>query len=174
MHNINEVRGEMFLFNFKNPEETLKWVSLDDRVMGGASRSRLDYSGENAAFKGEVRLVENRPGFASVRSKNSSIDLKAFEGLSVRVRGDGKVYRLNIKTDRHHDGFLYQYAFKTEEGEWMDIAVPFENFRPSFRGRAAKDARPPDAGKIMSLGLMISGQEGKFVLEIEHIKAYRK
>jgi len=96
----------MFVFDFKNPAETLKWVSMDDRVMGGASRSQLVYSGGKAHFKGEVKLDEELRGFASVRSKNNTFDLKAFEGILLRVKGDGNTYRLNMKTERHHDGFL--------------------------------------------------------------------
>jgi len=79
----------MFVFDFKNPAETLKWVSMDDRVMGGASRSQLVYSGGKAHFKGEVKLDEELRGFASVRSKNNTFDLKAFEGILLRVKGDG-------------------------------------------------------------------------------------
>ena len=164
----------MFVFDFKNPEETLKWVSMDDRVMGGASRSQLVYSGGKAHFKGEVKLDDELRGFASVRSKNNTFDLKAFEGILLRVKGDGKTYRLNMKTERHHDGFLYQYVFETREGQEIDVSIPFGKFLPFFRGRYVENTAPLNPEDIRSFGFMISGQKGNFDLEIEHIKVYGK
>lgn len=173
-NSTKEGESEMFVFNFEKPEETLKWVTMDDRVMGGTSRSQLGYSRGKAHFRGEVRLNENQLGFASVRSKNNAFDLKAFGGVLIRVRGDGKNYRLNMKTDRNHDGFLYQHVFETRNGQWMDIRIPFEEFSPFFRGRTPEDAASLEPEEIKSFGLMISGQKGNFDLEIEHIKVYRK
>lgn len=169
-----EVKKKMFVFDFKNPAETLKWVSMDDRVMGGTSRSHLVYSGGKAHFKGEVELNEELLGFASVRSKNDTFDLKAFEGVLLRVKGDGKTYRLNMKTERHHDGFLYQHIFETREGQWIDVEIPFGKFLPFFRGRKVENAAPLNPEDIRSFGFMIAGQKGDFDLEIEHIKVYGK
>lgn len=172
---MNGSQAEITIFDFKNPLEFRRWVTMDDRVMGGQSKSHLGYSEKgNVYFRGNVRLNESKIGFASVRSKNNVFDLKTFDGVRVRVKGDGKTYRLNMKTEKHHDGFLYQHDFHSGEGEWIEHSIPFEAFLPFFRGKPAKDSPPLDPGNIKSFGLMVVGQEGEFELAIENIKAYGK
>ena len=39
----------MFVFDFKNPAKSLKWVNMDDRGMGEALKSELVYSGRKGA-----------------------------------------------------------------------------------------------------------------------------
>jgi NADH dehydrogenase [ubiquinone] 1 alpha subcomplex assembly factor 1 len=56
------------LFDFSDPRAADAWRGIDDRVMGGVSRSRLRYDrAGHAVFEGEVSLAQNG-GFASVRS----------------------------------------------------------------------------------------------------------
>lgn len=56
------------LFDFTDPSAANAWHAIDDRVMGGISRStmRHDPAG-HAVFEGTVSLERNG-GFASVRS----------------------------------------------------------------------------------------------------------
>ena len=58
----------LLLFDFSDPAIVSDWAPIDDRVMGGISRSKLrhDLAG-HAAFEGTVSLERNG-GFASVRS----------------------------------------------------------------------------------------------------------
>ena len=56
------------LFDFSAPTAADAWSAIDDRVMGGVSRSRLRHdTAGHAVFEGEVSLAQNG-GFASVRS----------------------------------------------------------------------------------------------------------
>ena len=56
------------LFRFDTPDVIVGWSAIDDRVMGGRSRSALRKTGAAcASFSGEVSLA-NGGGFASVRS----------------------------------------------------------------------------------------------------------
>ncbi|MDP1650111.1 MAG: CIA30 family protein [Rubrivivax sp.] len=56
------------LFDFRDPLTANDWAAIDDRVMGGISRSRLRHDPKgHAVFEGEVSLERNG-GFASVRS----------------------------------------------------------------------------------------------------------
>ena len=58
-------------------------------------------------FRGVVSL-ENGGGFASVRSEPQDHDLSTFDGLVLKVRGDGKRYRFRLRTSRAFDGVSYQ------------------------------------------------------------------
>lgn len=163
----------MILFDFDSEAACNSWIPINDVVMGGISHSRFDYVGESiAVFSGTVSL-ENSSGFASLRSTPSLYDLRGYSGLQLRVRGDGKQYKLNLKTEAALDGVQYQAVFKTEAGAWTEIVIPFSKFVPMFRGAHAYDSPPLDPGSICSFGFLISDkQEGPFRMDIDWIRVY--
>jgi len=150
------------------------WRSVDDVVMGGISASEFVVSKGMAVFRGNVSL-ENNGGFASAQSKPCPYDLSDFDGLRIRVRGDGKRYAFRVRTTSCFDGISYQARFDTRAGEWIEILLPFDGFRPVFRGREVPRADPLDPCRIQTFGLLISDkQEGPFLLELDRIMAYKK
>jgi len=149
------------------------WPSIDDPVMGGLSRSRMRLEGGVATFEGIVSLANNG-GFASLRSQPAEHDLEGWDGLVVRLRGDGKSYGVRLRTDAAFDGVSYQVTLATEAGRWIEARLPFAEFRPVFRGREVRGHPALDPGAIKTFGLIISDrQEGPFRLQIDWIKAYR-
>jgi monofunctional biosynthetic peptidoglycan transglycosylase len=148
------------------------WRNIDDAVMGGLSASEMVIENGVAVFHGEVSLA-NRGGFASVRSEPEDHDLSAFDGLVLRVRGDGKRYRVRLRTTAALDGPSYQATVEPPTGVWQEITVPFSDFEPVFRGRRLPDHPPLDPGGVMTFGLMIAdNQAGSFRLEIGWIAGY--
>jgi hypothetical protein len=126
-----------------------------------------------AVFEGKVSL-ENNGGFASVRSEPVNLALTGYEGLTLRVKGDGKSYQLRLRTDRRFDGIAYKTDFDTVAGEWITIKTPFKEFSPTFRGRLVPGAPTLDLEQVRQIGFLISDyQEGHFRLEIDSIKAYK-
>ncbi len=160
------------------------WGALDDVVMGGVSSSNMIFADNTAIFTGIVS-TDNSGGFASVRTKNfqPAINLSSYEGLELRIKGDGKRYKLFVRTDSSWDGVGYSYSFDTVDGAWIDVRIPFANLIPVFRAKVVKDCPPIDKSKVCSLQLMLSKFEydgnlnphfspGNFSLQIESIKAY--
>jgi monofunctional biosynthetic peptidoglycan transglycosylase len=161
------------LFSFAVAEACAGWYSIDDPVMGGLSWSRVECTAAGTMrFSGVVSL-ENNGGFASIRSAAGRYDVSAYDGVRLRVKGDGKSYKLNLKPNSGFDGVQYQAAFRTS-GTWEDIELPFAMFEPRFRGRLVRDAPPLDLSRVASVGLLISDkQAGPFALEVERIEAWR-
>jgi monofunctional biosynthetic peptidoglycan transglycosylase len=161
----------MTLFDFDDPAAATAFDSIDDVVMGGVSSSRLEPTGDGTAlFSGTVSF-ENNGGFASVRSKPAAWDLSAAEGLALRVRGDGRRYKLNLRTAAMADQTAYQTEFETTGGRWQTVALPFERFEAKLRGRLQPDADPIDRSRVQTVGLMISDrQAGDFRLELGWIR----
>jgi monofunctional biosynthetic peptidoglycan transglycosylase len=57
----------------------------------------------------------------------------------------------------------------------MIIDIPFHECVPVFRGRILEDVEPIRPEDIQQIGFLISNkQAGKFQLEIDWIKAYKK
>ncbi|PIA42112.1 hypothetical protein AQUCO_02100162v1 [Aquilegia coerulea] len=182
------------LFGYEGDLSTeLPWGALDDVVMGGVSESsfQIDQTGSETGgptglFKGVVSTANNG-GFTSIRTKNFSVpeDLSAYDGLELRVKGNGRRYKLIVRISPEWDTVGYTTGFDTVKDEWQTIRLPFSSLRPIFRAKTVFGAPPFDASNIVSLQLMFSkfeydGKlnptfvEGPFQLPVSTIRAYMK
>jgi uncharacterized protein YbjT (DUF2867 family) len=176
---------QLELFDFTQPDANLQatWGAVDDVVMGGVSESGIRLADGYALFSGNVS-TDNSGGFASVRTRNfePSFNLSNYQGIELRVQGDGQRYKLFLRTETRWDGVGYAYSFDTIANEWLTIQVPFQDLVPIFRAKTVNDA-PLDATQICSLQLMLSKFEydkalnprftpGLFSLQVESISAY--
>ena len=167
---------EISIIDFSNTSAA-NWQIVNDSVMGGISRSTLQLHEEGfALFSGTVSL-ENNGGFASVRTQaRAPADLSNFEGLSVRVLGDGKTYCLRIKTVKNGriTRYSYEARFDTSPGEWQTHKLPYSEFKPVFRGNSVRGNPELNTDAVIELGFMIQdGQEGPFRLGVSSISVYR-
>ena len=162
---------EHVLFDFTKPD-VRPWLSVDDVVMGGVSQSRMQIENSRAVFTGDVSL-DFGGGFASVRSDPGLWDLSAFKAISLELRGDGRRYKLILKSDPGLGGINWQSAFQTLCGESQTVRIPFQDLTAVYRGSRTMNPPPFDASRIATLGILISDkQAGKFRLEIERITAH--
>ena len=160
------------LFRFESAVSVADWSAVDDGVMGGVSLSSLRYDpAGHAVFEGTVSL-ENNGGFASVRSHPLELGEPGAAHYLLEVRGDGKRYKLNLRTDDTFDGINYQAAFEAPPGIWTLLRLPVSAFRPTFRGRSVPGAPPLDPARVRQIGLMIADrQAGAFALAVRSIQA---
>jgi hypothetical protein len=164
---------EKVLIDFSVEDEGIQWEIVNDVVMGGKSLSTMRITEDKTAvFQGTVSL-ENYGGFASVRTIPHDFGLQGYGGLVIRVRGDGKRYRIRVKTDDNYEGVAYQGVFSTKENMWMNIQIPFSKFIPVFRGSVVQNAPVLNPGSVRRIGFMIAEkQDGDFKLEIAWVKGY--
>lgn len=178
--------GKELIFDFRNPTDDLKatWGAVDDVVMGGVSESSIRLIDQAALFSGIVSTA-NSGGFASVRTRNfePSLNLAGYEGIELRVKGDGQRYKFILRSESKWDGISYCYSFDTEKDSWIDVCIPFQALIPVFRAKTLKDAPAFAPSQIYALQLMLSKfeydgefnpkfQPGGFALQVETIKAY--
>ncbi len=163
----------MPLYDFSQPDQAEAWRAIHDRVMGGVSRGdALPVEGA-VKFQGELSL-ENNGGFASFRISKRLPDLSEYDGLRLKVRGDGQVYRLSLRPDADWDRLSWRAPFATRDGEWVTIDLAFEDFVPSWRGRLVASESRLDTSVIHQLGIMITDkQAGPFELELASIEGWR-
>ncbi len=146
------------------------WTPINDGVMGGLSQSRLRQDDEGTArFEGLVSL-ENRGAFASVRHRLHQPPPENSYLIRLQVLGDGKVYKLALRTDDDFDGISYQADFHPASHQWMAIDLGLDQFRPTFRGRPAAAPALHSFAQVRQLGLMIADrQAGAFCLKLRSI-----
>ena len=162
--------SEKLLFDFQDSTNSSAWQIVNDDVMGGVSTSSFSLTNGVALFQGKLSL-ENNGGFASARSLPARHDLAGGDTFVVRVRGDGRRYKFTARTAPNFDGAIYQCAFTTKKGAWEEHRLPLKQFVATFRGRVLSNEPQLDAGKITSVGFLISDkQEGPFQLEVAWIK----
>ena len=162
---------DAMILDFTDAQLVSNWEAIDDRIMGGCSQSQPEHiDNVGLRFSGTVSL-DNNGGFASIRSNPDNADLGQYKGLTLRLRGDGKSYKISLRTDHFYDGVSYQTTFVTERNSWQVIFLPFEAFIPTHHGIKLSTVAPMDLTSVKSFGLFISDrQEGSFQLDIAWIK----
>jgi Complex I intermediate-associated protein 30 (CIA30) len=179
--------GEYPLFDFTQYSSNLKevWGALDDVVMGGVSESSIRFKEAIAEFSGHVSTA-NSGGFASVRTRNfdPAIDLSAYEGIALRVKGDGNRYKFMLRTESRWDGVAHCHSFDTIADTWITVRIPFSEFIPVLRAKtvpsAAFDLKSVNAFQLMLSKFEYDGalnphfQPGLFCLQIESMSGYSK
>ena len=151
-----------------------QWQVINDGVMGGLSDGQFQINAEgNAVFLGTVSL-KNNGGFTSVKNREP-INLQGYIGIRLTIRGDGNRYSFRIQTGEGNKTHKWSYEcrFDTAPNSTEEIQLPFDDFKPTYRGSTPEGVPPLDPGNIHNFGFLISDkQEGEFRLEIENIEAY--
>ena len=162
------------LFDFFNASETEQWEVVNDNVMGGVSKGGASLTEDSCLlFSGSISL-ENNGGFASIRSEPTDFDLKGFNGIRIRVKGDGRTYQFRLRADRNLDGIAFKHEFETINDTWIELDLPFASIVPTFRGRTLTDVKPLEAAHIRQLGFLLADKKtGPFNLTVNNIVAFK-
>jgi NADH dehydrogenase [ubiquinone] 1 alpha subcomplex assembly factor 1 len=164
--------SSMMLFEFSGAANEPAWFSVNDGVMGGVSQGGAKLVSGSLHFRGVLSL-ENNGGFSSIRSGGPTRDLSAAKAIVLRVKGDGRTYRLQLATNAEfrRARVSYQAPFPTKAGEWTEVSVPLASLVPMFRGQTLSGPAL-DAARIEEIGLSLSdGKPGAFALEVDWIRA---
>lgn len=141
------------------------WTASDDQVRGGSSYSILDCnpSSPTALFHGNLDThTLGGAGFASQRTTGDRTwNLADDDGLELDIgRSDGKTYTITLKDTippKRSDGrdestLSWEYDFRADNEK---IFVKWSEFKPTYRGREQKDAKPLDLENIKRISLMM-------------------
>ena len=153
----------------------LDWRVVNDTVMGGRSRSQWRTEpGAFGIFEGILSL-ENNGGFASVRSSEVAPFSAEDDAILVRVRGDGRTYRLSVRSDRVGWGVNYQHVFETRADQWTEVALPLAEFTARWRGRLVDSAPTLRALDVRSVGFLLADKApGPFRLDVAQIRSMNR
>ena len=165
------------LLEFDTPAAVAVWRPIHDGVMGGVSTGTATAVDGAVRFEGRVSL-ENNGGFASYRAGVALPDLSSAHGLRLRVRGDGQVWKLSLRTDGgpdgREDGLSWQAPFATVDGMWTLTDIAFEDLVPTWRGRLVNRMDAFDPSGIRQVGLLIADKQvGPYALELASIGSWR-
>ena len=166
--------NETLLTDFTSNSADFGWYVLNDNVMGGRSEGTFEQQDGRLHFVGDTNT--NGGGFSSIRTDALQLDLSAYAGIRVRIKGDGRRYTWRLTTTARWRGRRVSYwaDFDTSDGKWMTADIPFASFVPRFRGYRL-DGPPLDTSQITGMGLMIyDKKDGLFELYLDSVSAYTK
>lgn len=179
-------------FTFKDKQDLDKWVATSDKDHNeGNSIANFEISpAGHGLFHGtvdsEIKLDGKikRTGYANITTKRvrksfkreSTYEWQAYNTLVLKVRGDGRSYLLNLRTEGYFDlmwNDVYHYALYTRGGpHWQITKIPFSKFFLSSKGRVQDRQGPIPLDRVTHVGISVSskgGLDGPFNLEIDYI-----
>ena len=162
--------------SFESPESTEIWRSVNDNVMGGVSRGDFTRTKQGTLrFKGSLSL-QNGGGFASIRTLPREMNLGGATGIVVKARGDGRTYRVQLRTDRTDNRIATSYRanLPTVKGKFNEVLIPFSDFKLQSFGTINPNGTPVDPAAINSIGFSIADKKaGPFEFELKSVSAYQ-
>lgn len=166
--------NDRLLFDFGSSGKAGQWIIINDDVMGGQSSSEMILTDEGTALFHGTLSLDNDGGFASVRTAHRAYDLSDYQGLVLRMRGDGRRYRLRLYTGHRIIGAAYEAEFDTVLDRWITVYIPFQEAVPALGERTLQGLPKLSGANVRQIGLMIADkQAGPFRLEVAWIQAYR-
>jgi NADH dehydrogenase [ubiquinone] 1 alpha subcomplex assembly factor 1 len=166
--------NEILLTDFTSNSADFGWYVVNDNVMGGRSEGDFQQEQGTLYFTGDTNT--NGGGFSSIRTSPMTLDLSSYAGIRLRVKGDGRLYTWRMTTNARWRGRPVSYwaDFKTQDGTWTTVDIPFYRFIPRFRGYQL-DGPTLDSAQITGMGLMIyDNRDGPFEFHMAGVYAYSK
>jgi hypothetical protein len=112
-----------------------KMERFDDQIMGGISQSTIvrgesRITGQECGVFGGVVRVQGG-GFAGCRMKilKKPLDLSDNTGMYIKCLGDGKRYKLNMRSSPTSNEVVYQAEFTPSRDSFSTVRIPFSAFR---------------------------------------------
>lgn len=157
----------LVIFDFDANSNLSNWNVVNDGVMGGISKAKLEINQDgNAIFKGTVSL-ENNGGFASLRYRFNTKEVGEYTKVIIRLKGDKTTYQFRTKTNAY-DRHSYIALFETT-GEWQTIEISLSEMYPAFRGRKLSIPNYPSE-QMQEIAFLIGNKKAEnFKLEIDKI-----
>lgn len=156
--------------NFETPAETKAWRAVNDGVMGGLSSGGPSFETGNMIFEGVINT--NGGGFSSVRSFVQDGALAKATSVKLRLRSDGRDYKLTFRTNVAWRGRRISFQApipQTKAGEWTEVTVLFSDLRGSIFGRSVRGAEF-NRSEVSEMGIILAdGKDGPFKLEVDWI-----
>lgn len=149
------------------------WFVVVDGVMGGRSSAELLIKENSMLLSGDISL-ENRGGFASIRTPFDDYDLSEFTQVMLRYRSTGQSFVFTLSNYRRFYLPRFKHVLPNTNGDWSEIGLSFENFKKMrFSDELGGGPTSLELEKIIRLGLISNDKvAGPFTLEVDYIKFY--
>ena len=143
-------------------------------MLGGQSNAELSFKDGAMRLTGFISAKAGFASFAGVtvsffNSDFEGYDFSRYSGITLKVKGDGKKYRLTVNSQKIIDYDDFTAVFKTEKDKFIDIKIPFSELKQTGFGEKLEwNGKDIYGVSILTFGNM----NKKFNIEVDKIELY--
>jgi len=158
-----------YAIDFGRSHDTPAWRVIDDGVMGGLSRGKIQLRENSLFFSGRVSLANNG-GFSSIRGPYGKWDLSDYRRVTLRVRGNAR-FSLQLETSEYWYQPNFKQYFEAKE-DWQVIELELRSFSPYRIGTKIREGMSQaERAQVLRLGITTAEKKAhEFELEIDYLK----
>ena len=170
--------ASMLVDDFSNPGRMSAlgtfWRAFTDQVMGGISTAaaKIETIDGRPALRlsGDVSL-KNNGGFVQVAlpltGSGAPLDVSAYRGIRLRVRGNGETYHLHLRTTTTILPWQYYHAAFPAGSKWATVELTFDGFEPA----ALKTKLDPS--RLTRIAVVASEKEFRADIAVSKIEFFK-
>jgi monofunctional biosynthetic peptidoglycan transglycosylase len=164
--------GQSSIIDFGNSaEKNQEWVLLSDNIMGGITKSKIEYTDNSVLLSGNISL-DNYGGFSSIKTKYKSFDLSMFTGIKIKFKSSKQRFVFTLEDDRNwtQPNYINEFSSKKDD-TWEEVTIYFKDFKEIVIGEPTGNMmKTKSLNNIVRLGIMThEKKEGPFSLEVDYI-----
>jgi hypothetical protein len=156
----------------RTADQVQDWVVLSDNVMGGVTKSNLEYTDTSMVLSGNISL-DNYGGFSSVKTKFNRFDLSEYSGVHLRYKSTNQGFAFTLENSRNWTQPYFKGELSiSKENTWTETTIYFKDFKEYQIGEPTGNNLNPSILKgIVRLGVITTEKrEGPFSLEVDYIE----
>ena len=170
---MNSITTNDMILNFGNGQNQINnWVLLSDNVMGGVSKSNLEYTDNTMILKGDISL-RNFGGFASAKTPFGKYDLSQYKGVKIKFKSTNQKFAFTLEDSNNWTLPNYKGSFySTSSNTWKETTILFKDFKEYQIGEATgKKLEDSKLKNIVRMGIITTEKkEGPFTIEVDYIE----
>jgi NADH dehydrogenase [ubiquinone] 1 alpha subcomplex assembly factor 1 len=165
--------GQSSIIDFGNSaEKNQEWVLLSDNIMGGITKSKIEYTDNSVLLSGNISL-DNYGGFSSIKTQYKSFDLSQFNAIKIKFKSTNQKFVFTLEDDQDwtQPNYINEFSSKKDE-TWEEATIYFKDFKEIIIGQPTGNIMKFRSLKnIVRLGIMTKEKkEGPFSLEVDYIE----
>jgi NADH dehydrogenase [ubiquinone] 1 alpha subcomplex assembly factor 1 len=165
--------GQSPTIDFGNSaEKNHEWVLLSDNVMGGMTKSKIEYTNNSVLLSGNISLA-NYGGFSSIKTKYKSVDLSVYIGIKIKFKSTNQKFAFTLEDNQNWMQPNYKREFAPKkDNTWEEVVIYFKDFQEIVIGEPTGNMMESKSLKnIVRMGIMTySKKEGPFSLEVDFVE----
>jgi hypothetical protein len=153
-------------------EKNQEWKLLSDNIMGGVTKSKIEYTNNSVLLSGNISL-DNYGGFSSIKTKYKSVDLSKYNGIKIKFKSTNQKFAFTLEDNQDWTQPNYKREFSSKKDDtWEEVIIYFKDFQEIVIGETTGNMMKSKSLKnIVRMGIMTyEKKEGPFSLEVDYIE----
>jgi monofunctional biosynthetic peptidoglycan transglycosylase len=170
---LNFMATDESVIDFGNGQNQINnWVLISDNIMGGISKSKLEYTQSTMILSGDISL-KNFGGFSSVKTTFGKYDLSQFKGVKIKFKSTNQKFSITLEDNKNWTLPNFKGNFYSDKVNiWEEKIIYFNDFKEYQVGEpTGKKLDNKNLKNIVRIGIITTEKkEGPFSIEIDYFE----